>query len=168
MEKLEILFPDDAEIIRHCTLAEKLFGTDTDPDQAQPTLNNVKRLIAVDPYTYIYTENKLETMGWSVVLPTTKENMDSFFAEKITEKELFDIGTTKPYSFEVLYLTAAVTLPEFQNKGIASYLMKSQIHYFTKKYGTKDFFAYILTDEGLGLLKKIERELEITIHYIRN
>jgi hypothetical protein len=157
--------PSDAQILGMCDLAVKLFGTDEDPTQADPNLENSKALISVDPHSYVYAEEDGHTMGWSCVLPTSKRNMELFLSGKITEKQLFEYSMAN-HSFEELYLIAAIVLPEYRKKGLASCMMESQILYFKKAHGISDLYAFTLTEDGKGLIGKIEKDLHTNIRQV--
>ena len=139
-----VAYPSQPEIDWTNKIAEELFGTEDDETQAKPTLENELKLISVEKNNFICLKNKEGIIAWSVVLPTSKENMEKFLKKEIDEKELFQIsfGTQ---SFETLYLTAVVVLPEYRRMGLGSSLLKKQIEYFKNTYGINDFYAMLLT-----------------------
>ncbi len=162
MTKGEISFPSLSDIKKTNKIAKKMFGTETDETQAKPTLKNALKLISIEKNNFICFKNNDEIIAWSVVLPTSKEAMKHFLEGNINERELFDISLSHLF-FEALYLTAVIVLPEYQKKGIGSFLMKKQIKYFKEKYGINRFYALALTKEGKKLIKAMEWDLRIKI-----
>lgn len=163
--KGEIVYPSISEIEGTNRAAVHLFGTDVDEDQAQPTLENALALIGLDKNTFICLKDEGKIVAWSVVLPTSREDMNDFLSGKITERELFDRSVSSP-SYEALYLTAVVVLPEHRKQGIGLRLMKHQIEYFRQKYGIADFYAYTLNEDGKRFAHNLERELKIAIPFL--
>jgi len=158
----EFAYPSEEEIVEMSALAEKLFGTDTDPTQAEPTLGNSLRLIEIDKNTCIYKKVDGKIAGWSVVLPTSLSDKEAFVKGDMTEKVLFEKSIATP-SFESLYLMAVVVLPEFRNQGLATRLMCAQIEYFKDRYGIADYSALALSEGGSGVVAALEKELGISI-----
>ena len=125
---MKISFPNQSEIEETNKIAEELFGTEKDETQAKPTLENALELISIEKNNFICLKDGDKIIAWSVVLPTSKESMEHFLKGKINERELFDISVPNP-SFEALYLTAVIVLPQYRKKGIGSSLIKKQIEY---------------------------------------
>jgi predicted GNAT family acetyltransferase len=160
--KREVVYPSLAEIEETNKIAARLFGTDLDETQAQPTLENALALISLEKENFICLKEDNKIIGWSVVLPTSRAEMTRFLNRGINEKELFSIAVTQK-SFEALYLMAVIVLPEFRGQGVAQSLMKSQITHFREKYSINDFYSLILTREGQKFIRALERNLNISI-----
>ena len=162
----KIVYPQSSEIEETNKMAAVLFGTDEDKTQAQPTLENALRLIALEKNNFICLKEGGKIIAWSVVMPTSQKEMERFLKEEINEKELFEISIEHP-SFEALYLMAVIVLPEYRKQGIGSSLMKQQIEYFKGKYGIEKLYAFVLTEEGKGLIGALEKNLQVTIPFLR-
>jgi len=142
-------------------LAEKFFGTASDPDQIPITMESWDKLQALHPKTIVYTEAEGQPISWVVVLPTTKDLMDRFLAGEISEKDLLDKTQPADY-YQALYLCAAFTVPERRRQGLAMKQFKQAIEGISTK-GQAALFAWPFSDEGRSMLKRAQAELGQTI-----
>lgn len=113
----------------------------------------------------MYFKDGNNIIGWSLVLPASREAMERFLREEITEKELF-LDTLKNRKFETLYIFVAIVMPEYRNKGWAKDLISYQIKYFQNEYSIKDFFAWTFSEEGKRLVSSLEKSLNVKIPYL--
>jgi hypothetical protein len=158
----QIIHPTQSNIKKMCVIAEEIFGAEEDNTQTKPTVENTLSLIAIEKNNLVCIKDGEEIVAWTVVLPTSKENMDNFLAGKITEKEL-SIESKKNPLFEALYLMAAITLPTYQRKGLAFDLIKYQIEYFKDKYNIQNFYSLPFSENGMSLMEKISTDLSMVI-----
>ncbi|MDD3663456.1 MAG: GNAT family N-acetyltransferase, partial [Candidatus Pacebacteria bacterium] len=142
-----------------------LFGTEDDPDQAQPTLHNALSLINLEKNNFLCIKDENKVIAWSVVLPTSIKNMTSFLSNRMTEKDLFLDSINNP-KFESLYLMSVIVLPEYRKKGLGSKLLTQQINYFKNNFSINNFYAMILSNEGSKLLEKLIEDLKIKISFV--
>lgn len=144
--------------------AEKIFGTEKDPNQMPVNEESVKKLDAI--YSG-WLETKLnennEPISWSVVMPTQKSLADKFLDNEITEKEILEL--TKPQAqYDALYLVSVITIPDHRNRGLASELLLNAI----KKSPIIDdalIFAWPTSLEGKSLTKKVSSFLNREIKF---
>lgn len=157
-----IQYPTIEDIQKMTVVAENLFETSEDATQAEPTVENTSQLVAIDKNTLVCFKDNDTVIAWSVVLPTSKVNMNNFLSGKITEKQLSD-ESKKNHSFEALYLMAVITLPEYRRRGLSFQLVQYQIEYFKSVYGISDFYTMPFSFEGEQVLKKLVDGLHIPI-----
>jgi hypothetical protein len=162
---MEIIYPDENDIVTTNKVAVELFGTDDDPDQAQPTLHNALSLINLEKNNFLCIKDENKVIAWSVVLPTSIKNMTSFLSNRMTEKDLFLDSINNP-KFESLYLMSVIVLPEYRKKGLGSKLLTQQINYFKNNFSINNFYAMILSNEGSKLLEKLIEDLKIKISFV--
>lgn len=162
--KYKIHYPNEDEIKWMNNWANKFFG-EADNIMVEPTLDNALKTVNLDKNTYVCFKNGSDVIGWSLVLPASKNAMKKFLKEELTEKELF-LDTLENKKFETLYVFAAIVMPEYRNKGLAKELLSYQIKYFKSEYEITDFFAWTFSEEGKKLVASLERELNIKIPYL--
>jgi len=80
---MKIKYPNDSDIHQTNLVELELFGTENDPDQATPTMENAKLLIDLNKNNFICIKDKNKVIAWSVVLPTSTENKDKFLSKQI-------------------------------------------------------------------------------------
>lgn len=153
----DIVYPNRQDIDKANDFTLETFG-EPEAGMVAPTLENALAVIGLEKNSFVCIKEGDEPIAWSLVLPTRREDMEEFLAQRITEQELFDRAKAHP-SFESLYVFVAVTRPEHRLKGLAAKLLEYQIGYFKKQYDIKDFYAWILTPEGKALTESLEKKL---------
>lgn len=142
-------------------IAEEFFGTEVDPEQIPISEKSFLKLNSYNKNTVLYiTDDSDNTLGWSVVVPTSKELMNDFLDKNISEKELFD--KTDFSKVEALYLCSVFVLPKYRGRGYAKNLIKEAIDIFTKDKPL-DLFCWIYSDEGKKLTDSLENESGLNI-----
>ena len=147
-------------------IAERIFGTQHDPDQIPITKESGEKL---EKLTSSWVKYRLDKNGdpisWVIFVPTTKEIANKFIKGEITERQVLDM-TVPQEDYSALYFCAAVTIPEYRRKGLAIELVKEVIHDIPT---TSDYllFAWPYSKEGRSLIEKLEQVLERQI-YLRS
>lgn len=139
-------------------IAESIFSTESDPDQIPIGAGSGEKL---DLLTSHWIKYQLDVQGnpiaWVVVVPTTRELALQFIGGDITEKELLEL-TTPQNAYSAIYLCAAITLPAYRRKGLASRLFKEAIESIPK---TRDYLlvAWPVRSGGVELSRKVAQEV---------
>ncbi len=139
-------------------IGEQIFETEEDNTQSKASVENCLGISNIDKYCYLSVKEGDRNIAWTIVLPTSKENMDKFLNKEITEAELSEYSKDNP-SFECLYFMVAVTVPEYRGKGLATFLFEEQIKYFIGKYQINNFFGWIFSEEGKALSEKLKQKV---------
>ena len=139
---------------RMIQLAEDVFASRTDPEQLSVDEAIMRRLQMIHPSTMSEYKDGNGPVAWILVFPTTLELMDRFLAEKISEKELFEL-TTAASGYEAIYLCSALVLEEYRGKGIAKDLTLQAIEQIKKDYPIQALFVWAFSKEGEGLAVKL-------------
>lgn len=160
----QITHPDRGDIDRTNAFALGAFGDDV-PGMVEPNLENALAVIGLEKNNFVCIKEGDEPIAWSLVLPTSRGDMEEFLSRKITEQELFDRACAEP-SFESMYIFAAITRPEYRGRGLATELLEYQVKYFKEKYGIKDFYAWILSADGKALADKLEKKFGERVRFI--
>ena len=147
-------------------IAERIFGTQKDPEQIPITKESGEKLEALTPHWIKYKlDGQNNPIAWVMILPTSLELMTEFLEGRINERELLDL--TKPQdTYEALYLCAAITVPEYRRRGYAVELLIEGINSIPHDRNVK-LFAWPHSSEGEGLIEKIEKLLNTKV-LIRN
>ena len=158
----KVTYPAPSDIEKMCLIAEKIFSAEADTTQTKPTVENTLDLISIEKNTLVCIKENGEVVAWTVVLPTSKNNMNRFLSGEITEREL-SFESKKDPSFEALYLMAGITLPLYRKRGLSLQLITYQIDYFKHKYNMRDFYSLPFSESGKSLIQKISANLNIII-----
>ncbi|MBZ5855535.1 GNAT family N-acetyltransferase [Flavihumibacter profundi] len=132
---------------RMIQLADEVFATKNDPDQLDVNQDIIERLKKIHPATVSEYDDGNGPVAWILLIPTTLELMDRFLANKISEKELFDL-TPLDTTYEALYLCSAMVLEEYRRKGIATNLILGAIEKIRKDHPLKALFVWPFSKEG--------------------
>lgn len=151
---------DMEELVR---LAREMFKTDEDPTQGRPSVERYKAIQKIDPYALLVRKQDGKIVGWSGVVPTSKQSCDDFIAAKVTEEDIISKAIDAP-GFESIYLWMAATLPEYRRRGEALSFMKAQIQKIIERHPTiTEFYGYGWSPAGARMVERIEKDLGIQI-----
>ena len=140
-------------------IAEKFYGTSSDPEQIPITKDSFVRLMSIHQEAIkLETDGDDNPISWVVVVPTSKENMELFLENKVNEKELFDKAVDEK-SFEALYLCSAFTIPEYRGMGYAKKLLMDAINEFASEKSV-ELYAWVYSKEGESLIKALIKDLD--------
>ena len=138
-------------------VAESIFGTRNDPNQMPITMDSWNKLQKLNENCVLYEEENGKLISWGVVVPTTKDIVNDFLADKITERELLE-KTLPDQNYSALYLCSAITIPEFRKQGHAKKLTLEAIARIPLTTDAT-LFAWPFTEDGKLALQKINSEL---------
>lgn len=110
--------------------AEKIYGTENNPNQLPITEASRKRIVRISPDTLLSLEDTQGNMfAWSTVFPTTRALADLFCEKKITEKELFD-RTPEDGVYDALYICSIITCQSIAEKDVPRSFSKKRLRDF--------------------------------------
>ncbi len=143
---------------------EKAFGTDTDPTQAAPSVEQFKGLQNVDPYSLLLRkDDKGEVIGWSGMVPVSKQLAEDFVQGKINEAQIISGAIEKP-GYDALYHWAFYTDPEARQKGETINFAEAQFKKLIERHPTiQDHVAWGYSEEGAKFMHRMEQDLGIRI-----
>jgi ribosomal protein S18 acetylase RimI-like enzyme len=132
---------------RMIQLAEEVFAVKNDPDQLDVDQDVLERLRKMHPSTVSEYDDGNGPVAWILLIPTTLDLMSRFLANKISEKQLFDL-TPLNIKYEALYLCSAMVLEEYRRKGIAKRIALEAIDSIRKDHPLKALFVWPFSREG--------------------
>src|SRR5262249_49136 len=145
--RLEPMTEDDMrEVIRKIAQA---FGTDDDPTQASPSVEQFKGLQNIDPYSLLLRkDDQRNVIAWSGLVPVSKELGDAFAEGRINENQIIARAIEKP-GFDALYHWAFYTDPEARQKGETINFVETQFKKLLERHPTiRDHVAWGYSKEG--------------------
>lgn len=114
-----------------------------------------ERLSDLHPFALNVRVDDGRPVSWTVSIPTTRADAERFLRGESNERELTDTAVPRD-RYEALYLCAAFTDPEYRGKGYATELFRESIDAIPLSDEAL-IFAWIWSDEGGFLVKKLER-----------
>lgn len=103
-------------------IAEGLFDTGHSEDQIPiEEATVVKMDLLTRDWLVCVLDEKGNPISWVMIVPTQKELAKKFINKEISEKELF-VETEFAEQYDALYLCSAITIPEFQKRGLVTLL----------------------------------------------
>jgi hypothetical protein len=153
----------------------RVFDTDNNPDQASPSMEQFMGIYDnIDPYALLINKAPNgEIIGWSGIVPTSRELLRRFLSEEIHENDIIDIAVSeakqairsgKQPSDEAAYFWASFMKPEHRGKGGMLEFKKAQFQMLKDRHPTmKEFYGYAETKEGAHLLERYEERFGIKI-----
>ncbi len=143
-------------------LAENVFATKNDPDQLDVDDGVIERLLRIHPSTVMEKDDGNGPVAWVLVIPTTKELMNQFLDQQISEKELFDLTPTD-VNYEALYLCSALVLEEYRRIGIAKILALKAIENVRKDHPIQALFVWAFSTEGYQAAEAIANSASLPL-----
>jgi len=132
---------------RMIQLADEVFAVKTDPHQLDVDQDVIRKLQRIHPATLSEYDDGNGPVAWIILIPTTLDLMNLFLAQKISEKELFEL-TQLDTDYEALYLCSALVLEEYRRKGIAKRLTVNAIETIRKDHPLKALYIWAFSKEG--------------------
>jgi ribosomal protein S18 acetylase RimI-like enzyme len=148
---------------RMIKLADEFFETKKDSSQISITEEIVTKLRQIHPSTMNEKQDVHGPIAWVLVIPTTKEIMEQFIAQKIGERELLD-GTPLQRRYDALYLCSALVLPEHRGKGLAKSLTLEAIGSIRKDHPIQYLFSWAFSRGGEHLAAAVAKEVGIPLY----
>jgi hypothetical protein len=147
-----------SQVQKTLEIAEEFYGTSIDPEQIPINKESFDKLMSLHQEAIkLKADADGNPISWVVVVPTSKETMESFLEDKSTEKELFDRAVIEK-KFESLYLCSAFTVPEYRNKRLATELLLDSIKEFASDNSVQ-LYAWVYSKEGEGLVNQLREQL---------
>ncbi|OGG74108.1 hypothetical protein A3A40_01780 [Candidatus Kaiserbacteria bacterium RIFCSPLOWO2_01_FULL_54_20] len=148
------------------TIAEA-FGTDDDPEQAPPSVEQFKGLQRIDPYALVLRKDEAgKIIGWSGLVPTSNKLAEAFVKKEMDENQIIQLASTSEPSYEAMYLWAFYNDPKSSTRqaGETLRLIKSQFKQIMADHPTiKRFYSWGFSPVGAELLERLSKDLGITI-----
>ena len=135
---------------RMIQLAEDVFSAHNDPAQLDVDEEVMARLESIHPATLSEHIEGDGPVVWILLIPTTRELMDRFVAEEISETELL-YQTPLNASYDALYLCSALVLPEWRRKGLATKVGTEAIRQIRADHPIQYLFTWNFSAEGADL-----------------
>jgi hypothetical protein len=162
----EILKEDLGNILR---IAKREFETDTDKDQIQPQGAYKDPIWKRNPNALNIIKEGKKFVGYTYLIPTSKELMNRFLKRGITERELRDITIKQNPDVEAIYLCAAYIEPEYRNNGLAKKAAIKSIRAISKGMKNKPYlFFWGYSKEGEKSAKGIANEIKFQLKKLKN
>ena len=149
-------------------IVEEYFGTQKDPHQITTSPENRNWIYKNIKYYLNIIKHKDKIIGFSFMLPATKELMDKFISKKISEAELFEKIkiSNVPQIPEAIYLCSAVIKKEFRGKGLATQASIKLINKFIDNSRQKPIlFYWAWSNEGEKLAIKMAKLTNLELKY---
>ena len=147
---------------RMIQLAEDVFAVKNDPTQLDVDQEALERLQKIHPASVSeYTEGN-GPIAWLILIPTTKDLMNKFLANKISEKELYK-KTQINSNYEAIYLCSALVLEEYRKKGIIKELTCKAILNIKKDHPIKSLFVWAFSKEGDIGAESVARKVQLPL-----
>ena len=135
---------------RMIQLADEVFAAHNDPAQLEVDEAVMRRLERIHPATLSEHVEGDGPVVWILLIPTTKELMDRFVAEEISETELLNKTPLKG-KYDALYLCSALVLPEWRKKGLATKVGLEAIKQIRADHPIQYLFTWNFSAEGASL-----------------
>lgn len=154
----------DEDIRGAFKLTEGLWSTKTDPEIIPSKVFTYNFVTKEIPFSYNVIKEDDLVIGFTIVLPSSEEDMYDFINEKITEKELFyRILETDRENFSCLYLCSAVIAENYRRRGLAKKSLMKQIEKFSNIYDIKYIYSWAFSDAGKKICNNISEEINIPL-----
>lgn len=148
---------------RMMQLAEEVFAVHNDPDQLDVNQEVIEQLRRLHPFTVSEENDRNGPVAWVLLIPTTRDLMNRFLKNEISEKELFYL-TPPGATYESLYLCSAMVLEEYRRKGITKKLVLKAIEAIRKDHPLKSLFVWAFSKEGDLASETIARLTSLPLH----
>jgi GNAT superfamily N-acetyltransferase len=142
---------------RMIRLAAEHFHPSEDPSEILVTEALLGRLRHMHPSTVSEECDEAGPIAWVLVLPTTHELIVRFLATDITERQLFE-ATPDDATYDALYLSSALVLPEYQRRGIARRLIIDAVRSIGEDHPISELAFWPFNDVGRRLAESVARD----------
>lgn len=132
---------------RMLQLAEEVFASKNDPNQLDVNEEVMEQLQRIHPESIAEYDNGHGPICWIIQIPTTRQLMEQFLANEISEKELFEL-TPLNVPYQAVYLCSGMVLQEFRRKGIAKKLAFEALSKIRESHPIEAIFVWAFTQDG--------------------
>ena len=152
----------EKNLLRMLELADRCFGAERDPDQLSVDEAVRARLRQLHPATLGEVRDGDGPFAWTLVIPTTRSLMEAFLGGGITERGLFE-ATPEAGPYQVVYLCAALVLPEHRRQGLARRLLCGSVDAIRAGHPITDLFSWAFSPEGERLSRAVAADLHLPL-----
>ena len=128
-------------------LAEEVFASKNDPNQLDVNEEVMEQLQRIHPESISEFDNGHGPICWIIQIPTTRQLMEQFLANEISEKQLFEL-TPLNVPYQAVYLCSGMVLEEFRRKGIAKKLAFDALSKIRESHPIESLFVWAFTQDG--------------------
>lgn len=132
---------------RMLQLAEEVFASKNDPNQLDVNEEVMEQLQRIHPESIAEYDNGHGPICWIIQIPTTRQLMDQFLTNEISEKQLFEL-TPLNVPYQAVYLCSGMVLEEFRRKGIAKKLAFEALSKIRESHPIEAIFVWAFTQDG--------------------
>jgi len=132
---------------RMLELAEEVFASKNDPNQLDVNEEVMEQLQRIHPESIAEYDNGHGPICWIIQIPTTRQLMEQFLANEISEKQLFEL-TPLNVPYQSVYLCSGMVLQEFRRKGIAKKLAFDALLKIRESHPIEALFVWAFTQDG--------------------
>jgi len=132
---------------RMLELAEEVFASKNDPNQLDVNEEVMEQLQRIHPESIAEYDNGHGPICWIIQIPTTRQLMEQFLANEISEKQLFEL-TPLNVPYQSVYLCSGMVLQEFRRKGIAKKLAFDALSKIRESHPIEALFVWAFTQDG--------------------
>ena len=132
---------------RMLELAEEVFASKNDPNQLDVNEEVMEQLQRIHPESIAEYDNGHGPICWIIQIPTTRQLMDQFLTNEISEKQLFEL-TPLNVPYQSVYLCSGMVLQEFRRKGIAKKLAFDALSKIRESHPIESLFVWAFTQDG--------------------
>jgi len=132
---------------RMLELAEEVFASKNDPNQLDVNEEVMEQLQRIHPESIAEYNNGHGPICWIIQIPTTRQLMEQFLANEISEKQLFEL-TPLNIPYQSVYLCSGMVLQEFRRKGIAKKLAFDALSKIRESHPIEALFVWAFTQDG--------------------
>ncbi len=132
---------------RMLELAEEVFASKNDPNQLDVNEEVMEQLQRIHPESIAEFDNGHGPICWIIQIPTTRQLMEQFLANEISEKQLFEL-TPLNVPYQAVYLCSGMVLEEFRRKGIAKKLAFDALSKIRESHPIESLFVWAFTQDG--------------------
>lgn len=132
---------------RMLELAEEVFASKNDPNQLDVNEEVMEQLQRIHPESIAEYDNGHGPICWIIQIPTTRQLMDQFLTNEISEKQLFEL-TPLNVPYQSVYLCSGMVLQEFRRKGIAKKLAFDALSKIRESHSIEALFVWAFTQDG--------------------
>ena len=135
---------------------DETFQTRLDPGQIQVNAAERRVLTRLHPLCLNAYEDAQGPLIWALMFPTTTILADRFIENKIQERELLLINTSKK-NYTTLYLCSITALPEIRHRNKSFELCEKSVSALLQDYKIDSLLVWPLSESGLKLAQRLSQ-----------
>lgn len=147
---------------RMFTIIDEVFSTRNDPNQLQVDETVMQKLGALHEATLGEIADENGPLIWVLLIPTSREVMERFLADEISERQLLD-HTQAGETYTCLYLCSVTTLPEKRGQGATKKLCLENIEAIRADFPIEALYVWAFSEAGERLAEALGRETALPV-----